>query len=309
MNNNQWLSLRYQVSKEIMNTDILCEIMHHPEDLEKAEKCLNHVFTLLCKFEARFSRFKKDNELWHFNHSTHHHPSKDLFNLLSGSRYYHHLTNGLFDPSILPALEKEGYKSNTYSSPSVPHVFTELIITHEPEEITKPLGLLIDFGGIGKGYIVDQVATYLSEHFENFLIDAGGDIYTSGTNQKEGYPYWVVEVENPEAEEDPAALLLLKDMAVATSGRSRRHWIQDDKHKHHIIDPRTDKSASPDFLSVTVIAGSVISADILAKVLFISGKTKAYALAEKFHIAALFIEDTGKIVINSYAQNYVWHAT
>lgn len=306
MNNNEWLSLRYELPKEIMNTDILCEILYLPGELEKAEKCLNHVFVLLRKFEAAFSRFKKDNELWQFNHTTRHHPSQDLLNLLSGSQYFHHLTDGLFDPSILPALEKEGYASESYSKKLTSHTFSELTISHSPKTITKPQNLLIDFGGIGKGYIVDQIALYLSEHFDNFLIDAGGDIYTHGTNKTENYPYWVIEVEHPDAEQDPAALLLLKDLAVATSGRSRRYWIQNDKHKHHIIDPRTDESALLDFLSVTVIAGSVISADIIAKVLFISGKDKAYALAEKLHIAALFIEDTGKVVINSYAQNYVW---
>ncbi len=309
MKESNWQSLRYQVSKDIMNTDILCEVLHLPEEALAAEKCLQHAFEMFRQFEARFSRFKKDNELWRFNHSHTYTPSKELIHLLSSSQYFHHLSGGLFDPSILPTLEKEGYTSSQYTLPkNPPPAFSELSLTHTPPSVTKPHELLIDFGGIGKGYIVDQVAAYLATHFENFIIDAGGDIYARGTNTKEGYPYWVVEVEHPEAEQDPAALLLLTDMAVATSGRNRRHWVQDQKTKHHIIDPRTNESATLDFLSVTVIAPSVISADVLAKTLFISGGDQAHILAEQFRVPAIFIKDDGTVIINSYAQPYVWKA-
>jgi FAD:protein FMN transferase len=306
MKENNWQSLRYQVSKDIMNTDILCEILHLPEEAAQAEKCLHHAFEMFRQFEVRFSRFKKENELWYFNQSQSHSPSEELHHLLSSSQYFHHMTDGLFDPSILPALESEGYSSGQYNSQKNLRTFKELILNLKPPRVTKPSELLVDFGGIGKGYIVDQVAAYLALHFDNFIVDAGGDIYARGVNTKEGYPYWVVEVEHPETLQDPAALLLLTDMAVATSGRNKRHWVQNQQAKHHIIDPRTKESALPDFLSVTVIAPSVISADVLAKTLFISGKEKAQVLAQKFQIPAIFITNDGTIIINSYAQPYVW---
>ncbi len=306
MKENSWQSLRYQVSKDIMNTDILCEILHQPEETIQAEKCLRHAFEMFRQFEARFSRFKKENELWHFNHSHSYSPSEELYHLLASSQYFHHLTEGLFDPSILTALESEGYSSGQYASQKSHPAFKELTLTSNPPLATKPSELLIDFGGIGKGYIVDQVAAYLALHFDNFIVDAGGDIYARGVNAKEAYPYWVVEVEHPEAPKDPAALLLLTDIAVATSGRNKRHWVQNQQAKHHIIDPRTKESALPDFLSVTVIAPSVISADVLAKTLFISGKDQAQAFAQEFQIPAIFITNDGTVIINSYAKPYVW---
>lgn len=308
MKESNWQSLRYQVSKEIMNTDILCEVLYTKENSSTVQKHLDHVFEVMRIFESRFSRFKKNNELWDFNHSHEHHPSPELLALLTSSQYFYQLTNGLFDPSVLSSLEKEGYASHHYTTSTKAYTFSDLSITNSPSTITKPRDLFVDFGGIGKGYIVDQVATYLAKHFENFLIDAGGDIYVRGTNKQEAYPYWVIEVEHPEAEQDPAALLLLRDMAVATSGRNRRHWLREQETKHHIIDPRTQKSAFQGFLSVTVIAASTISADILAKILFILGKTEAYTFAEKFNIPAIFIEDSGKVIINPYAQPYVWQA-
>lgn len=309
MKASPWLSLRKQTLKEIMNTDILCEILHTPEQAAQAQICMDQVFVLLKEFESAFSRFQKDNELWRFNHSQGGLLSQELFDLLSCAQYFHIMTDGLFDPSILPFLEKEGYESKVY----VPNpldtqkrAFSELTLDRTTLHAEKPLDLMLDFGGIGKGYIIDRVAAYLSQHFDNFILDAGGDIYAHGTNKKENYPYWVVEIEHPDAENDPVALLLLKDMAVATSGRNRRHWIQNNQSKHHIIDPRTTKSASLDFLSVTVIAACTTSADILAKMLFISGNKDAPALAEKFHIPAIFVREGGSVFINHYAEQYVW---
>ena len=306
-----WYSLRQETSKKIMNTDILCEVMYSAGQKNKAEKCLEEAFAMMRKFEIRYSRFKKNNELWKLNQSTERTVSQELFNILSGSQYFYSLTDGLFDPSILPALEKEGYASTPYNdTASTPRkkTLSQLHLDSSALTAIKPRDLFIDLGGIGKGYIVDQVTAYLSLHFDNFIIDAGGDIYARGTNKKEDYPYWVVEIEHPDAENTPVALLLLKDMAVATSGRNRRHWIKDQQNKHHIIDPRTNKSASPDFLSVTVIAASTISADVLAKFLFIAGREKAYLLAEKFRIPAIFIESRKNISINHYAEPYVWKA-
>ncbi len=291
-----------------MNTDILCEILYHQKGKVQAEACMKQVFLMLREFEQAFSRFRKDNELWNFNHSQGGVLSQELFSILSCAQYFHSMTDGLFDPSILPLLENEGYTSKLYTPTGLTHQgnFSQLSLNNATLSVEKPPDLMIDLGGIGKGYIVDKVAAYLSLHFENFLIDAGGDIYVHGINKKEGYPYWAVEIEHPDTKNDPVGLLLLKDIAVATSGRNRRHWVQGNEIKHHIIDPRTAKSASSDFLSVTVIAASTISADILAKTLFISGKKDAPRLAEKFQIPAIFIETTGTITINSYAQPYVW---
>lgn len=293
-----------------MNTDILCEILFSEEQAQEAEQCMKEVFTMMRTFEAQYSRFKTDNELYRFNRSEQSTLSPEFFDILSQAQYFHTFTDGLFDPSILPALEQEGY---TGASPSLlpkkKTSFSELILEKKTLTAYKPKDLLVDLGGIGKGYIVDKVSTFLALHFENFLIDAGGDISVRGSNVKEAYPYWAIEVEHPEPEKEPVALLLLTDMAVATSGRNRRHWKKDGEEKHHIIDPRTQKSATLDYQSVTVIAKNVTTADALAKTLFIAGKVQAPLLAEQWGIPAIFVEHEGTITINKQADAYVWKAS
>jgi FAD:protein FMN transferase len=303
-----WQSLRKEVRKEIMNTDVLCELLFQEGQEGQSTTSLEEAFTLMRTFADRYSRFRADNALATFNQSERSHLSPEFFDILNRARSFHALTDGLFDPSILQALEQEGYVGALPPQPSLLKQisFSELRLDQETLTASKPKDLLIDLGGIGKGYIIDRVADMLSLHFEHFLIDAGGDIRVKGVNKKEGYPYWAIEVEHPHSSEKPAALLLLHDMAVATSGRNRRHWKQDGEEKHHLIDPRTKRSASRDYLSVTVIAEDAVTADVLAKALFIAGKERAPLLATQWNTPAIFITDSGQVIINQQAQAYVW---
>ena len=309
MNDNPWYSVRKEVKKEIMNTDILCEIIFPLGQEEEAVAALETVFETMRDFEKRFSRFRKDNELFALNQSTRMEVSEDLFAMLTLAKRFHESTQGLFDPSILSILEKEGYPGAfPESAGQEKGDFSKLHLDAATRTVTKPADLLIDLGGIGKGYIVDQAARFLKQRFDNFLIDAGGDIFVQGTNRKEGYPYWAIGVEQPLGNGQPLAPLLLTDMAVATSGRTRRHWIREGEERHHLIDPRLGKSARQDFLTVTVLADNTATADILAKSLFIAGKERGPALAEAWGIPAIFIETSGNVILNHYVEKYVWQA-
>ncbi len=303
----EWQSVRKEVLGEIMKTDILCEIIFPDGQEMVATETLTQVFALFRDFEQRYSRFIVGNELWQFNESTQSTISEELFDILEQALRFHHLTDGLFDPSILPSLEKEGYVG-AYQSRTTEKTekFSALVLDRATLTATKPQALMIDLGGIGKGYIIDTVVRFLDTRFENFLVDAGGDIFVRGVNQKEGYPYWAIDVEHPTDTDRTVATLLLKDMAVATSGRNRRHWLKDGKQKHHLINPLTHHSAAPDFLSVTVLAENTVRADILAKTLFIAGQERADGLAEQFHLPALFIDSTGNIHTNKSFEPYVW---
>lgn len=292
-----------------MNTDILCEIVFPKGQEVLAMVCLEQAFTMMRDFERRYSRFEEGNDLWQLNQSEHMELSEEFFDLLTKAKYFYEKTNGIFDPSILSALEQEGYVSNLSEHPtSQKRNFSELMLNPLTRSAHKPKDLRIDLGGIGKGYIVDRVAAFLSQHFENFLIDAGGDIAVRGGNQKEDSAFWGIEVEHPSDTTASLALLLLTNQAIATSGRNRRHWKKNGEEKHHLIDPTTGKSAQSDFISVTVIAPDTTTADILAKTLFIAGRKQAPLLAEQFHIPAIFVADDGTVTLNHFAEPYAWKA-
>ena len=305
----EWIRVRKEELGTIMKTDIICEISCLFHEKSKAETLLNEAFEMFRDFEKRYSRFIQGNELWQFNVSEEKVLSAEFIALLKQSHYYYAQTKGIFNPSILPVLESSGYVGayGEYASQSRGD-FSQLSINKETGFIKKPKDLFIDLGGIGKGFIVDKVTVFLGQHFENFFVDAGGDMALRGVNKTDNYSYWAIDLEHPLRTEESALLLVLTNVSVATSGRNRRHWIRQGETKHHIIDPRTEAHASLDLLSVTVIGKDTVYADVFAKTLFILGKEKGMLMADALEIPVIFIDKDGTVTRNHFVETYVWKA-
>lgn len=91
-------------------------------------------------------------------------------------------SNGLFDPTILPYLRKIGYSDQTKenTNQNVGHQFVHL----HGNRVTLQNHVEIEFGGIGKGYLIDLLADILrNKGYSRFLIDFGGDIWSEGSWQ------------------------------------------------------------------------------------------------------------------------------
>lgn len=315
---NEFHSVEKELKDEIMSTDIFIRIESDTHSEEILEADLNRCFDMFRSFEMRFSRFKQSSELSLFNdhHTEKQVVSEEFFTLLEKSGEYHLFTEGLFNPTILPALEKEGYvksKHEGFISSDVLHTNDSPILSLGNIEADKETltvdthGARLDFGGIGKGHIIDQVALFLrSQGYYHFFVDAGGDLYVGGKNQEKKYPYWAVDIENPKYPDQSLATLTLSDMAATTSGINRRHWINGIHMKHHIIDPRTGKSALTDLVSVTVIAHETALADVLAKSILILGRTAGHEFAVRKNIAALLVDAEGIATKTPNLDKYLW---
>lgn len=301
----KWIAVRKEVTGTIMKTDIACEIHCLESEKNKALKCIDEAFEMFRDFENRYSRFIEGNELWQCNVNAQSKVSPELFSLLQESKKYYELTQGVFDPSVLPVMERSGYVGAYGEVISDKGDFSKLTLREDTHTVIKPKNLMIDLGGIGKGFVVDKVAHRIGRSFENILIDAGGDIMTRGRNMVENYQYWAIEIESPHDE----TLILLSDMAVATSGRNRRHWLYQGEVMHHLMDPMTQASASNDFLSVSVIAKTVTEADVFAKTVFILGKERGMAWANSMEVPVECIDSRGMSVINHYMEPYVWKSS
>ena len=125
-------------------------------------------------------------------------------------------------------------------------------------------GAKLDLGGIGKGYAAERAADLLAAAGP-CLVDAGGDVAVRGGHA------WPVGVETG----DGVVTLELERGALATSGSDRRHWVRGGEERHHLIDPRTGRSAASDILRVTAFADDAVQAEVLAKLLFLAGTDEA----------------------------------
>lgn len=162
----------------------------------------------------------------------------------------------------------------------------------------KRAGMKITLGGIAKGYAVDRAAKVMVDAgFSDFIIQAGGDMYVSGT--KSGAP-WVVGIRDPRGPRDQSfAVMPVRDHAFSTSGDYERGFVKDGVRYHHILDPRTAQPARAS-RSVTILAKDAFTADAWSKVLFILGAEKAMPLVEKLpDFEAVFVDADNHVVVSS----------
>jgi thiamine biosynthesis lipoprotein len=120
---------------------------------------------------------------------------------------------------------------------------------------------VLDPSGVVKGWAVERAARAL-EALEDtdFCLSAGGDMVCRVADLDA--PAWQVGVEDPHTSTRLVAVVPVRDGAVATSGLSHRGA--------HIVDARTGKVPS-DVASVTVVADSLVWADIDATAAFAQG--------------------------------------
>jgi FAD:protein FMN transferase len=120
----------------------------------------------------------------------------------------------------------------------------------------------LDPSGYVKGWAVDRAAEALwAAGVRNAAINAGGDALVRGEPEP-GRP-WRVGVRHPDVADKTAAVIGVRDGAIATSGLYERG--------DHILDPRTGR-APGELVSVTVIAPTLAQADSLATAAFVMGE-------------------------------------
>lgn len=311
----KWRICEQEVRGEIMNTDVFVKIASSRISEDEMRADIHETFARFREFEKRFSRFIGGSELVRLNSSSGKRVSREMFDILERCALYYKETNGVFDPTVLRALEREGYRksfgsaafdSDDGTEEGAANTFARVKLLRKDRTVHKPKYLTIDLGGIGKGYIVDRVTETLAQKYEHVFVCAGGDIRAVGVDKENGYDFWAVDVEESVSKSGSVATILLKGLAVATSGVNRRAWTVENQKKHHLIDPQTGKSAETDLISVTVVSETAEEADVRAKVLCISGLKKGLELAKKRKLAALFVDQAGKVTYTANIKQYLW---
>jgi FAD:protein FMN transferase len=103
--------------------------------------------------------------------------------------------------------------------------------------LTLP-GMEIDFGGFGKEYAADRMATLLMEAgVQHGYVNLGGDLRLMGP-QPDGRA-WDIGVTHPRQEGEVVASLQLNSGALATSGDYERYMDVDGQRYCHILNPKT----------------------------------------------------------------------
>lgn len=181
------------------------------------------------------------------------------------------LTDGEYDPTILPKLIAEGYaqsRVNPANVTSLPDSARWPVdptgTTIQDNVVTLPIGVTLDSGGIGKGIAADILATMALERGAlGALVEMGGDVRIAGT-PPDG-THWRIGIEDPYVEERTIARVNLADGAVATSSTLKRAWEKDGKKVNHLINVHTGEAMTTNVVTVSVIAVSAGIAEVITK--------------------------------------------
>lgn len=299
--------IRVQQSAKGLGSDLLITLVANDET--SAKSIIKMLWAQINSFEQRFSRFIENSETSEFNKKagTLNRISPEFKKLLHQSKKYALETDGLFNPLVLPLLQKAGYKGswpkvalNTKAidfSYRKPALATEIKIYKNSARI--PCDSAIDFGGIGKGYLLDSLSTWLlKKGYDNFWISLGGDIVCHGFDIDD--TPWTVIIESTNGASDIGKIVNSKGskMAIASSGITKRKGVG----WHHIIDPRINMPAKTDILVATVVTAKATDADIDAKNMIILGSKQAetFIKSKKYYATALQISHNGNVVVHKF---------
>jgi thiamine biosynthesis lipoprotein len=302
----------YGLGFRAMNTEV--EVQLYAEAGEDHAEAVEGVQRMFDTAEERMSRFKPDSELSRLNRSagSTRRVSPLLFDVVEAAVWAASITGGIFDPTLLKAMEAIGYDrsfeqigagSDGEATVTARGQYWTIDLDRPRQEITLPSGVGLDLGGIGKGWTVDRAADWLAGHGP-FLINAGGDLYAYGTPP--GQAGWSIGVADPWEMERDSVRVQVRQMAVVTSTTSRRHWQRGERTMHHLVDPRTGQPAATDAVSVTVIAPRAALAEVYAKAALILGVEAGQAWLNRIpDVEGLLVREDGQLVYTDGFTNYL----
>ncbi len=267
---------------------------------EKYQKEISDALSLCQDYELIFSRTNEKSELYKINNGTLTTPSQKLKNVIEFSLTMSDFTDGAFDITVAPLADLWNIKERT--SPPSEGEIKEAQENVGYEKITlEPFslgGAQLDMGAVAKGYIADKIAEFFKEKgIDDAIIDLGGNIVIIGEH--------TVGIRDPKKPEEIFAVMTVKNKSAVTSGAYQRYFEYEGERYHHIIDPRTGKSADSGIASVTVVSPRSVFADALSTSIYILGED-ALSLCTKFtNTDAIIIKDDGSVITTEgFAEKY-----
>lgn len=233
--------------------------------------------------EKVFNAYDIDSELSKINRAPKKDPilaSTDVLNVLKESINWWKQSAGSFDVTVAPLIflwKDAAQKNEIPSGEEIIEVqrdvgLDKIAIEGDGSIIFYREGVKLDFGGIAKGYIIDEVGRLLKERgVKRGVVDAGGDILAFGKGS------FRFGVQDPTAK---ARMSIIGDVempagAIVTSGNYERFMEVQGRKYSHIIHPRLGYPINNELVAATVIGRSCMEADALATALMVMGLERA----------------------------------
>jgi len=277
------------------------------------ESVVDGAVELLRRCESLWSRFEPSSDISRLNWAEGAQVDVDPLTIILLEKMVEgaELTEGDFDPTMLPDLLRAGYvasirdpdKRTTLPSSAVAPGNLGGIRT-VGTAVSLPLGTTLDAGGIGNGLAADLLCRSVMENGGwGVMAEIGGDIAVDG-RAPDGVA-WRLGVEDPLNTNEHRSVVRLSSGALVTSSQRKRRFVNPaGGQTHHLIDPRTHESAATMVQTVSVIATSGARAEALSKSGFTRSPEKYLAWLPSVGAAGLVITASGEAILSENWEDY-----
>jgi thiamine biosynthesis lipoprotein len=256
--------------------------------------------------DAACSRFRDDSELAAVNRGGGRpvHIGPLLLEAVEAAVRAARLTDGDVDPTVGKALRVLGYDRDFATVPvtsrslvrvaAVPG-WQEVKLDRRRQLVTVPPGVSLDLGATAKGLAADRAARRASGAAGcGVLVSLGGDIAIAGEPPDGG---WSVRVADWHAAGNVATAETVQVCSggLATSSTTVRRWVRGGEVVHHIVDPRTGRSAEVVWRTVSVAAASCVDANVAATAAIVRGE-RSPAWLRSLGLPARLVRPDGSVV-------------
>ena len=250
------------------------------------------------RYEQMLSRTVEGSDVWRINHAEGKpvEVSDDTIAILRCAKQISELSGGAFDVTIAPVSTIWDFTSGKAVLPDAEAITraAELVdytkLGTEGNTVTLPDGMMIDLGGIAKGYIADRIREYLEKRgVEHAILSFGGNVVAIGVKPDgNAWKVGIQDIDKPTGE----YMLVARNTggSTVTSGIYERGFDLDGVRYHHLLSAETGWPVQNELASVTVFSDSSMEGDALSTAAFVLGPEEGLKLIESLEgIEAVFI--------------------
>lgn len=210
-------------------------------------------------------------------------------------------SEGLFEPTILPLLKAQGlFRENfaTEIAPAEQHKIAEAkrLVNYRKVRIERnraglmDKGMELDFGGIAKGYALDDIAARLTAMgIRQFVLNFGGHLLVRGITH-------ATTIADPDGS-GTLARCRIGSGSLSVSAQDKRYVTTDGRKKGHLIHPQSGEPHEKSVLAL-VYHDSAMAADAWSTALFFATPADFERVTLKQQIAAVLVEQSGTMHVS-----------
>lgn len=300
----------FSVTESLLHTVVQLQIYHEGEAVDAA---VEDAMSYLTAMEILFGTNVEGSDIHRINQAAGKEAvevDQETIVLIQQALKIAEESNGMFDVTIGAVTNLWQIGSDSARKPSEEEIEAALPkidyrkVTVDEENQTVKLeeeGMILELGGISKGYIGGRVRDIFASHgITTAIINLGGNVVVMGTSpfHEDG---WNVGVQDPdEVRGQVVGTHRVIEGAVVTSGIYERYLEVDGEKYHHIINPETGYPLDNEISGVTVFADTSLIGDSYSTALFLFGIEDGLAFVEAHEeIEAIFIDKDHGVHVSS----------